>query len=791
MVFEEDFENVGGAWVGLRDYVGAAGTRYTGTAYWTWTQGCNGTVLQVFSSPPAPPTGCSEADDTDNDSVEKAAIHAPQAAGGTPSETNHAWVFFSSPPDADHVLAAGHVMLRSTSGIPVGRGGGFLRVGFDGVGLSCDNAPPELEFALLEREIEHPAFPAPINPCTDPRARWVAPMSPDGAVKVARYLSTLAVRVSAATVDVVLRNQRDLWVYNDGGIDNLRLFDVTPALHAEFVDPGPLEVGSTTRLRFTVTNTTDLLEKRGWGFATTLADDLRVAGEVRSSCPASPVVDGPTIRVTGGTLGADVDSCWVSVPVTSRVAGRYDAGDVTTTALLRPARATVDYVDPTDPIHPVIPTSPGPPDHVTPSVPTAIPSGGPTLTPINSDSVIPTPNTSGSPTPTGSPSSSPTTSPTSSPTRTPPSSPTPTPVPYVDGHHDRDDGGIIGDRDAGPFDEGQQSVLTGEVPSILEIAQDPEKMAAAVAIGLVWTLLLVISTGALEKAIGARIDDWTDWVAKKLPGGASLARALSWLVSTHWWAIAVLMLVNAVVLAFVDPHFAFDWLTVRTLGSITLAEVLTVILPLLAVALLSRAVWKRRTVFRTSPWGLAVGMIGVLVSRLIGFLPGLLGGSTMEVEHEKATPVEKAQIGRAKVAATLVGAGLCLTALIWVPDRGSWPLLFLHDALVAGSIIAILGPFIDLLPIGFFGGALIFKHLRWSWLMLMTIATAAFCLVVLPKPTYWLYMGDRAMWWVKVSTVVIVLALVVVLLVAKLEKKATRDALRGGRPSPSRRSPGA
>lgn len=125
------------------------------------------------------------------------------------------------------------------------------------------------------------------------------------------------------------------------------------------------------------------------------------------------------------------------------------------------------------------------------------------------------------------------------------------------------------------------------------------------------------------------------------------------------------------------------------------------------------------------------------------------------------------------MAATLLGALGCLALLTVVPDHGSWPVLFVHDALVAGSIIAILGPFIDLLPVGFFGGAVIFKHLRWSWVGLMTAATAAFFLVVLPKPTYWLYMGDRAMWWVKVSTVVIVLALVAVLVVARLEKSET------------------
>lgn len=331
-VFEEDFENIDGDWVRLPDYVGAAGTTYTGSDYWTSVAACNGMVLRQ-ASPPEPRSGCASYD-VDDDAVENAAVYAPMATGGEPSTTNHAWTFWSAGP-----MAPGQVMLK-TSDIDVTPGERYLQLEFDGVGMSCTHAHPALVFSLLDDGVERPAFGATIDPCEGTQVadtQW-------GPVRVGHYVSDVAVPVTGSRVNIVLRNESDRDVGNDGGIDNLRLVDVTPSVSVEFDPADPVPVETPTRLQFVVTNTPDGLAKDGWDFESRLPENLKVVeGEVTSTCGGEVTASRRSIAFTGGSLESGRSSCSVSVPVISERSGTYKVSDISTTALDVAGSATVEY----------------------------------------------------------------------------------------------------------------------------------------------------------------------------------------------------------------------------------------------------------------------------------------------------------------------------------------------------------------------------------------------------------------------------------------------------------------
>ena len=339
-VFAEDFENIEGDWVKLPDYVGATGTTYTGSDYWTSVAACNGLILR-YASPPTPRSGCGAYDEND-EAVENGAYYAPMAAGGEPSKANHAWTFWSDQP-----VTSGQVMLQSTSGIAVEPGGRFLRLGFDGVGMACSQAHPALSFSLVDEGVDHPAFGAAIDPCADPAKTVANP--PSGPVKVASYLSDVGVQVSAERVDLVLRNESDQSIGNDGGIDNLRIFDVTPSLSAAFDPAGPLKVWDIADLNFTVTNSDDALKKDGWGLETKLPPGMNVVdgAQATSTCAVGSIdAHQRKVNISRGRLEADQASCTITVPVTARKAGTYTVGgEVTTTALNPASPVSIEYED--------------------------------------------------------------------------------------------------------------------------------------------------------------------------------------------------------------------------------------------------------------------------------------------------------------------------------------------------------------------------------------------------------------------------------------------------------------
>ena len=380
------------------------------------------------------------------------------------------------------------------------------------------------------------------DPCI---ATTVSTAGEHGGFHAGRYAAATAPLISTATPQIgILDDQQNTpGNYNDGGIDNIRLLDVTPRLDAAFASAN-LPSGTSTILTLTVTNTSELLAKTGWAVTETLPSGLTVAGSPSTDCGAGTSVSaapgGSAITVTGGRLGSGTASCAIQVPVTAAAAGSYTVDATAVTGLDAPGAATVTF------------TSPRPAPSATGGAPAVV--GGPSM----HDAGPPR-----GPTPLAGPPRGPVQGPRwgdliAAPTGTPTmpagdaaADPTSGPDDPDDGGddsdgdgggegeqtdgrttgpHDRDDGGITGQRDQSLSTPAPQSVFTGEVPSIWEILKDPSKMAAAIAMGLVWTLLLVVA-----------------WI--------------------------------------------------------------------------SRTRWRRATVFRTSPWGLVVGMLGVVVSRLIASCP--------------------------------------------------------------------------------------------------------------------------------------------------------------------------
>ena len=343
-VFVETFENgTAGVAEGLEAYPGTNGVTYTAEYPWLEQTDCNGTILSYSVSLSPCPNGSNQAYPRDN--TRRLADVLGQIVAGVPGGTDAAPANGSdATTQANRALtaftntinpAANSIALRSVSAgmvaLPVSR---YLTFSVDVAELSCTflngQNVSRLNFFLTYDGVEHPTQDSPISACADPNAlSYTSPTLPDSGgwgtggafVRAGTFLANGSQLVPAgSTLGVVMRNATGTGVGNDFAFDNIRLLDVTPQLDKSF-SPASVPVGGTSTLTLTVTNTSELGAKAGWGFTDTLPQGLVVADPASTggTCAATTTANpgGNTVTVTDGSLAEGEVSCTITVDVTS------------------------------------------------------------------------------------------------------------------------------------------------------------------------------------------------------------------------------------------------------------------------------------------------------------------------------------------------------------------------------------------------------------------------------------------------------------------------------------------
>jgi hypothetical protein len=92
-----------------------------------------------------------------------------------------------------------------------------------------------------------------------------------------------------------------------------------------------------------------------------------------------------------------------------------------------------------------------------------------------------------------------------------------------------------------------------------------------------------------------------------------------------------------------------------------------------------------------SPWGLVIGGLGVLVSRLISFVPGLLAGKTIMFAVDDGPMRERVRVFRLRIVLTLGAGAAAWIVASAIPGRGGWFTLWGKDTAVATAVVALTG----------------------------------------------------------------------------------------------------
>jgi len=351
VVYNEDFQNTPSyAPVLLTSYTGASGMTYTANA--KWLTACNGEVIAFNTDDSAfASSNCSVGDGGSGsgtnltkafDQVRRMAHALGSLNGATSPATNKALTAYTDYGNiyADPGANLVQFQTQSTISLPGGTRK-FLISRVDSAAVNCtapDTEQGKLVFYLLDGGTPRRVNQSPINVCTDTDATSYTPptLNTNGAlgpsndaVLAGRIITDTALLSNTTTIGVRMVNQEGSGQGNDNALDNIQIEDASPKLDKSF-NPVSVPVGSTSRMTFTVTNTSDLLAKPGWSFSDTLPENVVVAEapNATSDCPNYAIGYPNNKKVVNysGDLSAGQVSCTLSIDVTSAVAGTYTNG---------------------------------------------------------------------------------------------------------------------------------------------------------------------------------------------------------------------------------------------------------------------------------------------------------------------------------------------------------------------------------------------------------------------------------------------------------------------------------
>jgi uncharacterized repeat protein (TIGR01451 family) len=297
VLYSEDFENGQGTDpIRLTMYTSATGETYA--ADQPWLQNCNGWIA-AFEDP----NGSSSAVKNQvADCTPKGSIGTPgamawnnvrklaQALGvlnGSPDpDANHAVSAYTNGPVNNGNPGAGFTEFQTVQPVPVPEKGRFLTFSVNVAELSCaaNKNHALLSFYLVNGTTSIPVTSSPIDPCTSGGTQIVP------GIFAGAYTGDAPVLFTGTALGIKMINEQGSSDGNDHAFDDIKLLDVTPQLDKSF-SPVIAQVGGTSTLTYTITNTADLLAKTGWSFTDTLPTGLTLAtpAAASSTCPAGAV----------------------------------------------------------------------------------------------------------------------------------------------------------------------------------------------------------------------------------------------------------------------------------------------------------------------------------------------------------------------------------------------------------------------------------------------------------------------------------------------------------------------
>ncbi|MCU1513434.1 MAG: hypothetical protein JWO10_524, partial [Microbacteriaceae bacterium] len=320
------------------------------------------------------------------------------------------------------------------------------------------------------------------------------------------------------------------------------------------------------------------------------------------------------------------------------------------------------------------------------------------------------------------------------------------------------------------------NVLSGSISTVQDVLRNPVVVGSAAVAGL--ALLIFVAFPA--ELLNSTVEENYARFSRRLPKKAAWwTRFEEWLSRSNMVGALTVTTVAAVIFAFADPGVGFDITTLRMILASGIGLLIVGYVASVISGAIIRRRWKLSTIIELRPLGLVLTLLGVVLSRVIDFAPGILiglilgltiAGRATKAQEAKATLVEGGVIFG---FAILAWAGYSLLTMSGA--AGSWGGALVRDSLVAVAAEGLTALFIGMLPFRFLDGSALFAYRKWLWAVVYVVVAIAFVGVVLPSSSNWGKVGESVWVWVIVLGSFTVLSVGIYLLFRRLAGKSNDD----------------
>jgi hypothetical protein len=273
-------------------------------------------------------------------------------------------------------------------------------------------------------------------------------------------------------------------------------------------------------------------------------------------------------------------------------------------------------------------------------------------------------------------------------------------------------------------------------------------------------LMLVVGypSALLNSVVGSRYQAIVRWVTGRFrrrpepapdPTGPRRSRLPGWLM---WPGFAL----AAVLGAFVDPAFGWNWMSLRLVVTLFLSFLLFNLATWTVVRRVARRLQPDADPYLRFRWGsLVIVAIAVVVARLLELQPGVIFGLVAGIAYAVTLQASRSAL------VVLVGSGLgvllgivgwvgySLLAPVGAGAPGNFAVVFLVEFLSGMTIKGVSTLPLSLLPLGNLDGAKVLKWKKWAWAVAYAVGLGAFMIVLVSIPKSWGEIpGDFLRWLV-------------------------------------------
>lgn len=253
------------------------------------------------------------------------------------------------------------------------------------------------------------------------------------------------------------------------------------------------------------------------------------------------------------------------------------------------------------------------------------------------------------------------------------------------------------------------------------------------------TLLIAIPAFLVSKVLVSRYQQWFGWLERGRIGRIRKRLAEPGNAGRRWLILAVGMVLASVIAGFVDPRFGFNGLSLRLFFTLLATFALFNVGGWAVVTLvLKRLQPDAKPTLTFHPASILVVAVAVLLSRLLGFDPGiifgLVAGTTFAVALAKSREAAVIIAGSAYAAAVALVAWIVYSVMNsgGPPENGF--LVAISEFLGGVTLEGVSTLPIALIPLATLDGGILFAWRKWVWAVCYVVGLALFMLVLFNLP---------------------------------------------------------